>query len=99
MTKTIQIGLRLDKELLDKITKLSDHEGIDRMAWIRRALANFVSDEEDGMSDAAIEDYINLRIDESELKDYTGFKKIPSDLKEARKKFLDNVVGNKNDKK
>jgi len=56
MTKTIQIGLRLDKELLDKITKLSDHEGIDRMAWIRRALANFVSDEEDGMSDAAIED-------------------------------------------
>jgi len=40
-----------------------------------------------------------LRIDESELKDYTGFKKIPSDLKEARKKFLDNVVGNKNDKK
>lgn len=95
MAKTTQIGLRLDKELLDKISKLSEHEGIDRMAWIRRALANFVSDEEDGMSDAAIEDYINLRIDEKELKDYTGFKKIPEDIKEARKKVLNKMVGGK----
>lgn len=93
MAKTIQIGLRLDKELLDKISKLSEHEGIDKMAWIRRALANFVNDEEDGMSDAAIEDYINLRIDEKEMKDYTGFKKIPKDIQEARKKVLSKIVG------
>jgi metal-responsive CopG/Arc/MetJ family transcriptional regulator len=85
----------LDKELLDKISKLSEHEGIDRMAWIRRALANFVNDEEDGMSDAAIEDYINLRIDEKEMKDYTGFKKIPEDIREARKKVLSKIVGEK----
>ena len=92
MAKTTQIGLRLDKELLDKISKLSEHEGIDRMAWIRRALANFVNDEEDGMSDAAIEDYINLRIDEKEMKDFTGFKKIPEDIQEARKKVLSKIV-------
>ena len=95
MAKTIQIGLRLDKELLDKISKLSEREGIDRMAWIRRALAIFVNDEEDGMTDAAIEDYINLRIDEKDLRDYTGFKRIPKDIQEARKRVLSKMVDKK----
>lgn len=93
MAKTIQIGLRLDKELLEKIERLSEHEGIEKMAWIRRALAVFVSDEEAGIADEAIEDYIHLRIDETELRKYTGFMKIPDDLKEARKKVLEKIMG------
>jgi hypothetical protein len=93
MVKTIQIGLRLDKELLDKISKLSEYEGIDRMSWIKRALASFVIDEEGGMSDQAIEDYLNLRIDEKDLKDLTGFKIIPKDMQEARKRLLSKKIG------
>ena len=92
MAKTIQIGLRLDKELLDTITKLSEYEGIDRMAWIRRALAIFVSEAEDEMADSAIEDYIKLRIDEKELKESTGLIIIPDDIQEARKKKLSNII-------
>jgi hypothetical protein len=91
MANTVQLGLRIEKELLDKIEKLSDYEGIDKMAWIRRALANFVHDEENGMSDEAIEDFIHLRIDESELKDFTGFEKIPRDILSAREKVLNQI--------
>ena len=54
MKKTIQLGLRIDKELLEKIEKLSGFEGIDKMSWIRRALASFVDDVEDEMEDCAI---------------------------------------------
>ncbi len=90
--KTIQIGLRLEKELLKKIEKLAESEGIDKMAWIKRALGVFVRDEEAGMDDEAIEDYIHLRIDEVELKQCTGFKEIPKDLQEARQEILNQVV-------
>lgn len=95
MSKTVQLGLRIEKELLDKIEKLSDYEGLEKTAWIRRALANFVKDEEDGMSDQAVEDFIHLRIDEKELKDYTGFKKIPDDIQQARKKVLEQITDRK----
>ena len=93
--KTTQLGLRIEVELLKKIEKLAEYEGIEKMAWIRRALANFVSDEEDGVADAAIEDYIALRIDEKELKDATGLKSIPEDLNTARKDTLKAIVKNR----
>ena len=92
MAKTIQIGLRLDKEFIERIERLSEHEGIDKMTWIRRALAVFASDEEDGIADGAIKDYINLRMDEKELIKYTGFTKISDDIKDARKKALEKIM-------
>jgi len=61
------------------------------MSWIRRALASFVDDVEDEMEDCAIKDYINLRIDEKELRNLMGMKEIPKDLQEARKDFLNNI--------
>lgn len=91
MKKTIQLGLRIDEELLEKIEKLSDFEGIDKMSWIRRALASFVDDVEDEMEDRAIKDYLNLRIDEKELKSLTGMKEISKDLQEARKDILNKI--------
>ena len=91
MKKTIQLGLRIDEELLEKIEKLSDFEGIDKMSWIRRALARFVDDVEDEMEDRAIKDYLNLRIDEKELKSLTGMKEISKDLQEARKDILNKI--------
>ena len=91
-TKTTQIGLRLEKGLLKKIEKLAESEGIDKMAWIKRALGVFVGEEESGVDDEAIKDYIHLRIDEAELKKYTGFKEISKDIKEARQEILRHVI-------
>jgi len=88
MKKTIQLGLRIDEELLKKIEKLSEFEGIDKMSWIKRALASFVDDVEDEMEDCAINDYIKLRIDEKELKNVTGMKEVSKDLQDARKEVL-----------
>jgi len=91
MKKTIQLGLRIDEELLKKIEKMAQYENIDKMSWIRRALATFLKGEEIEAKTEAIEDYINLRIDEKELENITGMNKIPKDLQEARKKVLDTI--------
>lgn len=88
MIRTIQLGLRVDLDLLKKIEKMAQHENIDKMSWIRRALATFLKGEEQEAITMAVEDYINLRIDESELKRMANFNKIPEDIQNARKEVL-----------
>ena len=95
MNKTIQLGMRIEKELVDRIEYLAKNEGIDRNIWIKRALASFVGDEEDGMTDGAIEDYIHLRIDDKTLLEYADFDKIPDDIKKARELKIKQIVGGK----
>lgn len=99
MGKTVQLGLRIEKELLDDIERLAEEEGVDRNLWIKRALAVFVGGELSGMADEAIEDFINLRIDEKTLLGFCDFDKIPQDLKDARANKLKKIVeGNKHGK-
>lgn len=86
--KTIQLGLRVDVQLVEKIEKSAEIEGIDKMSWIRRALATFVNGEEKGASDEAIEDYIHLRIDEDRLKEIMGLKTVPKDISSARQNVV-----------
>ena len=95
MAKTVQLGLRIEQDLLERIEFLAENEGVDKMAWIRRALADFVGEEEDGIADAAIEDFIKLRIDEEELLKHVDFEKIPKDIQEARKNTLERIGGKK----
>ena len=89
--KTIQLGLRIDKSLLKEIEYLSESEGVDKMSWIKRALADFVNEEKDSMSKEAVKDYIGLVIDENDLKKFTEFSKIPKDIEEARKEVLNKI--------
>ena len=89
--KTIQLGLRIDKDLLKDIEYLSKSEGVDKMSWIKRALADFVNEEKDAMSKEAVKDYIGLVIDERDFKEFTGFSKIPKDIEEARKEVLNKI--------
>ena len=89
--KTIQLGLRIDKGLLEEIESLAESEGVEKMSWIKRALADFVGNEKDSMSKEAVRDYIGLVIDENDLKELTGFSKIPKDIEEARKDVLNNI--------
>jgi len=86
-----QISLRLNQELLEHIQDLADYEGIKRMDFIRKALTNFVYDFYDILDKEAIKDYINLRIDDDELKEFTGIVEIPEDIKEERRRVLKNV--------
>ena len=94
-TKTTQIGLRLDNELLGTIEKLAEFDKIDKMTWIRQAIADRIDEVEDEIKDTANEDYIWLRIDEEELKNITGLKKIPNDLIAARKESLQQIIKKK----
>jgi len=89
--KTIQLGLRIDVDLLNEIESLAQSEGVDKMAWIKRALANYVNEEKDAMSREAVKDYIKLVIDEEDLKEFTKFSRIPKDIEEARKETLNKI--------
>jgi hypothetical protein len=99
MSKTIQLGMRIEKELVDRIEELAKNEGVDRNLWVKRALATFVADEESGMADEAIENYIHLRIDDKTLLDYASFDKIPEDIKKAREVKLKEIMEAKKDGK
>ena len=99
MKKTVQLGMRIEQDLIDRIEELAKNEGIDRNLWIKRALATFVADEESGMSDEAIEDFIHLRIDEKTLLQYADFDKIPKDILKARESRLRQVLEVKKDGK
>lgn len=63
------------------------YENIDKMFWIRSALATFLKGEEIEAKTEAIEDYINLRIDEKELNNIARMKEISKDIQDARKIF------------
>lgn len=88
---TIQLGLRIDSDLLKEIEYLAQSEGVDKMAWIKRALAVSVDDEKTNMNKQAVKDYIGLVIDEKDFKELTGFSKIPGDIEEARAVVLNNI--------
>jgi len=88
---TLQIGLRIEKEILDKVERYSKDQGIDKMTFIRTAIANYIDDIEQDFEDFAVEDYINLRIGEKELKNVTAMKEIPKDLQKAREDVLNKI--------
>ncbi|MEM4397615.1 MAG: hypothetical protein QW757_03260 [Candidatus Woesearchaeota archaeon] len=88
MKKTTQIGLRIDIELMNRIEKIARYENIDKMSWIRRGLAILLKQDEDQLKQEAIGRYINLTIDEKELKQLLGVNEISEDIKNARKEVL-----------
>ncbi|MFH1133252.1 MAG: hypothetical protein V1735_02080 [Nanoarchaeota archaeon] len=89
--KTIQIGLRVDLELLRDIEELAEDEGVDKMSWIRRALALAVIEEKEEMSQMARKDFVCLKIDEKDLLEITESTKVPEDLKRAREEYLKKI--------
>lgn len=85
---TIQIGLRIEKDLLKSIEFIAEANKVDKMSIIRQAITLYVDDMETDIEDGAIEDYIAGRIDEVELKRDTGMKEVPEDLKSTRNETL-----------
>ena len=89
MKKTVQIGLRIERELLNRIEELADFEKIDKMSWIRKALANAQREQENKMRDSIIDSYLNLRLSDEEFQRYMKMP-VPEDIKKARKNRLEN---------
>jgi len=94
-TETTQIGLRIDTNLLKEIDEMAEYENIDRMSWIRRALATFLKGEQLEAKNEAIENYVELIIDENKLKEILALNEIPIDLKKAREETLNKIKGGK----
>jgi|WetSurMetagenome_2_1015567.scaffolds.fasta_scaffold146654_2 hypothetical protein len=91
--ETIQVGLRIDKRLFDRLESLSEHIQIDRMSIIREAVVNHVLHLEEAFRDAITEDYVRLRLNDDEYKKKAGIKEIPYEIRIARKARLDSIAG------
>lgn len=92
--KSITVSFRLPQELVEDIDFLRESLGIDRGTYIKNALSEQVERAFDSVKKEAIKDYINLIIDDDELKEYLGKNKkynIPKDLKEARSRRLNEI--------
>ncbi|MBQ3570357.1 MAG: CopG family transcriptional regulator [Methanocorpusculum sp.] len=76
MTKAEMIGLRIPADLLEKIDKLKNDEGIDRTALVLRALRYWVSVEGKVTSDA---EYLT-----SMQKVQTGIESLQADMTEIK---------------
>ncbi|PIN76521.1 hypothetical protein COV22_00285 [Candidatus Woesearchaeota archaeon CG10_big_fil_rev_8_21_14_0_10_47_5] len=82
--KSTPVSIRIPNDILKELDSMAETENIDRISWIRRAIIMSIEHLSEAEIDGAIEDYICLRIDEEELKEITGMKKISDDLKKAR---------------
>ncbi|MBW6442227.1 hypothetical protein K0A97_00385 [Patescibacteria group bacterium] len=91
MVKTIQLGLRIDKNLNKEIEYLAESEGVNKMAWIRRALADFVDQEKNVITKELVKGYINLINTEKDLKEFTGWNKMPEDISQARRENINSI--------
>ena len=76
MTKAEMIGLRIPSDLLEKIDKLKNDEGIDRTALVLRALRYWVSVEGKVTADA---EYLT-----SMKKVQTGIENLQADMTEIK---------------
>ncbi len=89
--ETVQLGLRIDKKLLEEIENLAEAEKIDKMSWIRRAINLHFFEVKDKIKEQWIKSYLNLSLDEEDFKKLMNLKKIPPDLEKVRKEKLNQL--------
>ena len=74
-SKSIQLGLRLDNDMLEEIQRLSVWEGIDKITWIKRTISDKIRDKMGEMADEIKEDYIKSRMDDQAYLELMHLKK------------------------
>jgi len=94
-SKTTQIGLRIEIDLLKSVEEYAKDLGVDRMTLIRLAVTEFILDMEREDDLESIEDYIAGLIDNKQFREETGMEKVPADIQEARKSRLKLLVEKK----
>lgn len=96
--KSITVSFRLPQELVEDIDFLREALNLDRGTFVKNALSSFVDDSLEAYKKEAISDYVNLIIDEDELKGFLEKSKkykIPKDIKEARARRLRGIENGK----
>ncbi|MBU1102983.1 MAG: ribbon-helix-helix protein, CopG family [Nanoarchaeota archaeon] len=91
MVKNKLVGIYLENEMLKRLIEIAKEQGIDKSAVIKQAIQEFIDNIDDKMDKYFIEDYINLKITENELKERFEWKEIPKDIQEARKEILSKI--------
>ena len=89
--KTVQLGIRVDKKLIDRLSFFAKESSVDKMDLIRQAIAVHVAEMEKGFEEEVIEEYVGLRINEGELKKALKLDKISDDIKKARQENLNKI--------
>ena len=89
--KTIQLGVRVDKDLMDRLDFFARNQNMDKMDYVRQAIDLYVAEMEKGYEKEAIEDYVNCRIDELKFKELMNLKEVSEDLKKARKENIEKI--------
>ncbi|MDD4082746.1 MAG: hypothetical protein PHD05_05170 [Sphaerochaetaceae bacterium] len=89
--KTVQLGVRVDKALMDRLSFFAKESGVDKMDLVRQAIAVHVAEMEKGYEEEAIEDYVGGRLSEKEFKEILNLSKVSEDLKNKRAETLEKM--------
>jgi predicted DNA-binding protein len=89
--KTIQLGVRVDKDLMNRLDFFAKQQNVDKMDYVRQAISLFVAEMEKGYEEELIEEYVSARIGEKEFKELMRINSIDLDLKKIRKLNLEKI--------
>lgn len=84
--------MRIDKSTLDEFEKFCKVSGINKTDLIREAIQDKLDELDEGYDDEVINSYLNFRMNDEELMREFGWKTVPKDLQEARKKKLEQKI-------
>lgn len=93
-SETIQLGLRLDKSMINEIDNIAQELGYDRNFLIKKMIREELTGLKKDLREDATNDYLDLRISEKEFERIVG-EKPEKELQEARKEVMIGVVKEK----
>jgi hypothetical protein len=97
-TETIQLGIRLDKTMIDEIDKIAQELGYERNFLIKKMIREELTELKKDLREEANNDYLDLRISKDEYKRIVG--EFPDkDLEDARKELMRGLIQEKKKEK
>ena len=90
-TETIQLGIRLDKSMIDEIDQIANELGYESNFLIKKMIREELTELKKDLREDATNDYLDLRISKDEYKRIVG--ELPDkDLEDARKELMRGLV-------
>ena len=96
--ESIQLGIRLDKKVIDDIDFVAKHLGYDRNFLIKKMIREELNDLKKDIREDAVNDYLDFRITEQEYFDILG-EKPEDDLRRSRKENMTMILEEKQEKR
>ena len=95
---TIQLGLRLDKSMIDEIDRIAQELGYDRNFLIKKMIREELTELKKDLREDATNEYLDFRITEKEYERVVG-EKPEKELQEARKELMLGIIKQKKGEK